>query len=265
MRSTDSGLACPDWPMCYGQYSMPYDKAAKLEMGHRILSSFAGLFVLGVFLMAISGKYSLKTKIFASGALLFTISAALTGMKMIKLEAPNLSHYSHMMLESFHIFESMLILAMLLLVYRSYNNRFEGAIPVWAYSLAVLTMISGVIVRYTNSGEACGHEWPTCLGSLIGDISNWQVALNVLHRTLAYLTWIGFLIVFINGKDRVSRNAFVLINLQMISAISMVRSGFFLPLVFIDVALGFFLFIWLTYNLSLNRKSEALRPVWQGG
>ncbi|MCS7083642.1 MAG: COX15/CtaA family protein [Aquificaceae bacterium] len=265
VRSTDSGLACPDWPLCYGQFSMPLDKAARLEMGHRILSSFAGLFVFGLFLLTVFGKYSLKVKLFASAALFFTFSAAITGMKMIKLEAPNLSSHFHMALESFHIFESMLILASLLFVYRAYRGSFEGAIPIWAYALAILTMVSGVIVRYTGSGEACGHEWPTCAGSLIGDISNWQVGLQVLHRNLAYLTWLGFLTLALTNKDRTSRLAFVLINVQMISAISMVKSGFFLPLVFIDVTHGFFLFMWLTYNLSLSRKAEVLKPAWQGG
>lgn len=45
VRSTDSGLACPDWPLCYGNFQPPKETAAKLEMGHRTVSGLAGIFV----------------------------------------------------------------------------------------------------------------------------------------------------------------------------------------------------------------------------
>lgn len=50
VKSSDSGLACPSWPLCYGNFELPKDTAAKLEMGHRTVSSLAGLFTLLSFL-----------------------------------------------------------------------------------------------------------------------------------------------------------------------------------------------------------------------
>jgi len=186
-------------------------------------------------------------------------------MKMITSEAPNLKYVSHMLLESFHIYESMLILGALILTYRLVQNPepLKGEIPLWAYAFAVITMITGVLVRYTGSGEACGHEWPTCAGSFIPDLSNWQVALQFAHRNIAYLTWLAFLLNFLVSKSRTALYAFILINLQFVFAVSMVLSGFFLPLVFLDTASGFFLFSWLTYNLNLRFEQPALKEAWR--
>ncbi|MCS7308449.1 MAG: COX15/CtaA family protein, partial [Aquificaceae bacterium] len=113
VRSTDSGLACPDWPLCYGSFQLPKDTSAKLEMGHRTVSGLAGIFVFLTFLLIwFKHKTAPKgAKIASLVALVFTISAALTGMKMIRSEAPSLKYVSHMLLESFHIYESMIILA----------------------------------------------------------------------------------------------------------------------------------------------------------
>ncbi len=267
VRSTDSGLACPEWPLCYGNFQPPKDTAAKLEMGHRTVSGLAGIFVFTTFLLVwFRHKTSPKSaKIASLIALIFTISAAITGMKMIKSEAPNLKYVSHMILESFHIYESMIILGALVLTYRFLQKEEGpvGAVPWWAYGFALVTMITGVLVRYTGSGEACGHQWPLCNGKLIPELNNWQVALQFAHRNIAYVTWLAFLLAMWSNFNRTTLTAFVFINLQFIFAISMVLSGFFLPFVFLDTAMGFFLFAWLTYNLQLKKTTELMvKPAW---
>jgi len=262
VRSSDSGLACPNWPLCYGTFEPPKDTAARLEMGHRTISSLAGVFTLLVFVYVWRLKKNLP-RILAGIALLFTVSAALTGMKMIKSEAPHLKYVSHMILESVHIYESMIILGSLILTYRYLYRKKEEGVPFYAYVFALLTMITGVLVRYTASGEVCGHEWPTCNGKLIPDFTSWQVALHFIHRNLAYTTWLAFLLALFTHPSRTTLIAFGLINLQMITAISMVLSGFFLPISFLDVAMGFFLFAWLTYNVQFKPTTYLkVREAW---
>jgi len=262
VRSSDSGLACPNWPLCYGSFELPKETAAKLEMGHRTISSLAGVFTLLVFIYVWRLKKRLP-RILAGIALLFTVSAALTGMKMIKSEAPQLKYISHMLLESMHIYESMIILGSLVLTYRYlYGNKEEG-VPLYAYVFALLTMITGVLVRYTASGEVCGHEWPTCNGKLIPDFTSWQVALHFIHRNLAYTTWLAFLLALFTHPSKTTLIAFGLINLQAIIAIAMVLSGFFLPLSFLDVAMNFLLFAWLTYHVQFKPTTYTkVREAW---
>lgn len=263
VRSSDSGLACPSWPLCYGNFEPPKDTAAKLEMGHRTVSSLAGIFTLLSFLYV--WRRNKGTPRLTSGlALLFTFSAAFTGMKMIKGETPHLKYISHMLLESMHIYESMIILGFLVLTYRLiYKEGNQEGIPLYAYAFALATMITGVLVRYTASGEACGHEWPTCNGSLIPEFTNWKVTLQFIHRNLAYITWLAFLLALVSNFSRTTLLAFVFINLQFLFAISMVLTGFFLPLSFMDTAMGFFLFAWLTYHVQVKPTiNPKVREAW---
>ncbi|MBI2867891.1 MAG: protoheme IX farnesyltransferase [Chloroflexi bacterium] len=48
VRVTGSGLGCPDWPKCHGEYIPSFDKATLLEYSHRAVASVVGLLVMGV-------------------------------------------------------------------------------------------------------------------------------------------------------------------------------------------------------------------------
>lgn len=43
VRATDSGLACPDWPACYGKWIPPADVNIWLEHSHRLWAGVVGL------------------------------------------------------------------------------------------------------------------------------------------------------------------------------------------------------------------------------
>lgn len=53
VRATDSGLACPDWPACYGQWIPAWDMHIWLEHSHRLLAGVVGLLILAVLVWAL--------------------------------------------------------------------------------------------------------------------------------------------------------------------------------------------------------------------
>ena len=46
VTSTGSGLACPDWPLCYGTVVPPRYLSIWFEWSHRLLGGLTGFFVL---------------------------------------------------------------------------------------------------------------------------------------------------------------------------------------------------------------------------
>lgn len=48
VRATDSGLACPDWPLCHGKVIPPPEFRIWMEVGHRIYSGLLGFVILAL-------------------------------------------------------------------------------------------------------------------------------------------------------------------------------------------------------------------------
>jgi heme A synthase len=47
VRATDSGTACPDWPLCHGQVVPPFETNVMIEWSHRLVASLVGFLILG--------------------------------------------------------------------------------------------------------------------------------------------------------------------------------------------------------------------------
>ena len=87
VSSTHAGLACPDWPTCYGRWLPPWDGPAALQMAHRF--SAYGLFAV-VLLTALRARRSGDARIAASASMALgqTAFQLLLGVANVLLGTP---------------------------------------------------------------------------------------------------------------------------------------------------------------------------------
>jgi len=52
VRATDSGTACPDWPLCHGRVFPRIEEHVLIEYSHRLVASIVGLFIIAMVIWA---------------------------------------------------------------------------------------------------------------------------------------------------------------------------------------------------------------------
>jgi heme o synthase len=185
VRVTGSGLGCPDWPLCHGQFLPSLDPSTRIEWFHRFLAIAGGLTVAAVVLWSLA-VYRADRRILTLAivaAILYPLQAVLGAITVI-LELPP-------EWVTVHLANAELLLATLtiLAVVVRWPNVGHASTDGWtwlALGAAVGTfvlMLSGAYVRGVGATMAC-LEWPLC-GTEEGQ---WYVgipAIAMAHRYIA--------------------------------------------------------------------------------
>ncbi|MEQ1504445.1 MAG: COX15/CtaA family protein [Myxococcota bacterium] len=193
VRVHGAGLACPDWPLCFGDVVPAIDFEVGLEFGHRVL---AGIVSLGF--LAIGGTVIANRRRFGRGPVVLVGIAAVALAVQIVLGGLTVLHLLAEWTVASHLLAGNTFCLLLLLLTLSLRDAVvPGAAirePVslgqraaaLALALLVPTQLAvGGLVSSSFAGLACG-TWPTCDG--VSWFPTWSgpVGLQLVHRSVAY-------------------------------------------------------------------------------
>lgn len=175
VHATGSSLACPDWPLCFGEYFPAMVGGVLFEHGHRMLAGVVGLLTLGLTVALYRERRRDPVAARAGVILLVTVvvQAVLGGATvLLQLSLP---------VSMAHLALSQLFFGLLVWL-RFRTPHTSGAAPrMMVAGGAVFTQILiGGLVRHLGAGLACGIEFPLCHGGLWP--TAWSDGLHLLHR-----------------------------------------------------------------------------------
>lgn len=268
VTTTGSGLACPDWPLCYGSITPPLELQIWIEWGHRLLGSITSVLILSSTILVWRNHRGILRRLTASALGLLVVGVVFGGI-IVMVEAPLLKETLHILIISFHIIISTIIFSLMITTFRTIqNNAGENERKIYPILLTLLftQVIIGIFVRYGQASLAC-PDFPLCRGELFPTLVDFKITIHFIHRFVAlmiFLTVTGNLIFAIKTRQDI-RNSLITFTLVIVQAsfgIKIVWTNMFLPYVVLHGATGFLLLGWLVYrSMPLLVKQPVTDPV----
>ena len=266
VTTTGSGLACPDWPLCYGTVNPPKQISIWIEWTHRLLGATTGILILiSAFVTWKVAGSALRKVLKAAVALIFF--AILLGGMVVLVEAPLLDSLGRIALVSSHIMVATLIFTGMILVFRTVtygvaNN--DKSYMLSLFGLLYFQVFLGILVRYSSAYVAC-PDFPTCQGSYLPPNFEPETLLYYTHRINALviflLTFWHLLRTWNRGKELFyPLVTFGLITVQATVGVLLVFTDMFLPVIILHGAIGFILLGWGAYQSAphiITNNSEV--------
>ena len=164
VRVTGSGLGCPDWPLCHGQFLPGLDPETRIEWFHRFIAIAGGLSLAALGLVTIARyREHRRTLTFVVAAGVLYVVQALLGAIVVLLELPHTWVTAH--LANAEILLAVLTVLAVEVRWPALAARVRGA-PWTALVLAAavgtfVLLLSGAYVRGADASTAC-TTWPFC-------------------------------------------------------------------------------------------------------
>lgn len=190
VRVNGAGLACPDWPACFGDVVPALDWEVFLEFGHR---AYAGLISLGFLALGtmVAFRPDLRRRmlpLFGLAAVALATQIVLGGLTVLHLLA-EWTVAGHLVCGN--LFSGMLCLIALSLRDVAWPQprvavTAGSRVLAGGFAVALLTQLAlGGLVASSHAGLACA-SWPGCNGADPFPTFAGLVGLQVMHRLVAY-------------------------------------------------------------------------------
>lgn len=189
VRAHGAGLACPDWPLCFGEWIPPLDFRVGFEWTHRLVAAGISILfaVLAVLTLRRRSTRPVARRLIATAAALLVVQIVLGGLTVLKLLAA-WTVTAHLL--TGNAFAATLLLLALELREPASPSRptadagelFAVALPA---GLLALQIALGGLVASNYAGLAC-PQWPACADGIFFPSFAGAVGLQLAHRIAAY-------------------------------------------------------------------------------
>ena len=260
VRVTDSGLACPDWPLCYGKLIPEFDFNILMEYTHRLSASLLMLTIFSTTFISYKILKHNKIAIFAiTGASITVICAAIFGGITVISKLDWWSVPSHLALaEILILFLSILNTAIWFgdfnnhSIWKNLHIKHRVMLSTTLLSIFIL-IVYGAIMVAKGYGSSCG-TWPLCNGELIP--TRLPMIINASHRFLT-LVVLGLLLHSLiripSGKSKMKMFFMISVSIYLIQILvgwEIISREFSATLKSIHLVLA--TGIWVSFSLAIG-------------
>ncbi len=280
VRANGAGLACPDWPLCFGQAVPEFDLKIAFEWSHRLLAGSVGLIFLAL-ATAILWRPATRgpsVKLLVLSAVLLAMQVFLGASTVWQLLA-RWSVTSHLLVGN--AFNASLLVLALRLWDHAGGKTLGPVAPgirraVWGIAILLgVQLIFGGLVSSGYAGLAC-PEWPTCNGGRWFPSWRGSVGMHLFHRMTGYALVVALIAVAwrsrkVNRVGRITMLAALLGLVQMLVGILNVVLGIPVEITGLHTGLAAGLVLTIAaalhgcYNAEPVRAAERIVSAEPGG
>ena len=184
VRVTESGLGCPDWPLCHGSLIAPAGFHTWIEFSHRLVATVVAFFVFSATVFAYKvNRGPSHTRAALLLASILVVVEILVGGLTVLTELPPATVTVHLGIAQL-IFASLMLALVPLFLPRPTPLPVGSPLLRWATLSIVMTLVTTLVGSYVVGAGASGAcpEWPSC--GALDNILAWK---HMAHRFLAII------------------------------------------------------------------------------
>jgi cytochrome c oxidase assembly protein subunit 15 len=201
VRANGAGLACPDWPLCFGELVPRFDMKIAFEWSHRALAGSVGLVFVALSVLTLR-QSELRKPMWVgllTTALLLATQIILGGLTVLELLA-SWTVTSHLVAGNAFAL-ALVLIGRRLLALGSAERRagdsdiVSGKLRVFASlagGLLTAQIVLGGLVSSNYAGLVC-PDWPTCMNGEYFPTWSGIQGLHLFHRSVGYACFFAIL------------------------------------------------------------------------